>query len=87
MKLMQTTALVTLALSLGLASCGKEQAAAAPEATAPEAAPAAQADPAPKAASTDYSVVTPTSENPGELPIWLIPNMPESAEAYYGPDS
>lgn len=38
-------------------------------------------------ATTDYSVVTPASVNEGELPVWLIPNMPESAEAYYGPDS
>jgi len=38
-------------------------------------------------ASTDYSLVTPTRVNDKELPIWLIPNMPESAEAYYGPDS
>ncbi len=38
-------------------------------------------------AGTDYSLVTPKSMNDKELPIWLIPNMPESAEAYYGPDS
>ena len=36
---------------------------------------------------TDFSVVTPKVENTGELPIWRIPNIPESAEAYYGPDS
>lgn len=38
-------------------------------------------------AGTDYALVSPTSVNDKELPIWLIPNMPESAEAYYGPDS
>lgn len=38
-------------------------------------------------AGTDYSLVTPASINENELPIWIIPNMPESAEAYYGPDS
>lgn len=36
---------------------------------------------------TDYSLITPVSVNDQELPIWQIPNMPESAEAYYGPDS
>jgi TolB protein len=38
-------------------------------------------------ADTDYSLVTPARTNERELPIWQIPNMPESAEAYYGPDS
>ena len=42
---------------------------------------------APESASTDYSLVTPESAHPGELPTWQIPNLPESAEAYYGPDS
>ncbi len=39
------------------------------------------------AEGTDYTLVTPKSVNDKELPIWMIPNMPESAEAYYGPDS
>jgi TolB protein len=38
-------------------------------------------------AGTDYSLVTPAKANEQELPTWQIPNMPESAEAYYGPDS
>ena len=38
-------------------------------------------------ASTDYALVTPKSAHPGEFPTWRIPNLPESAEAYYGPDS
>jgi Tol biopolymer transport system component len=37
--------------------------------------------------STDYSLVTPTKANPQELPTWQIPNLPEAAEAYYGPDN
>jgi len=40
-----------------------------------------------KADGTDYSVVTPKKAHEMELPTWQIPNMPESAEAYYGPDS
>lgn len=36
---------------------------------------------------TDYSLVQRKSVNENELPTWIIPNMPESAEAYYGPDS
>jgi hypothetical protein len=28
-----------------------------------------------------------TVANPGELPTWKIPNIPESAEAYYAPDN
>jgi TolB protein len=36
---------------------------------------------------TDYSVVTPKRASPQELPIWRIPNVPSSAEAYYAPDN
>lgn len=36
---------------------------------------------------TDYSVVTPKKASPQELPTWRIPNVPSSAEAYYGPDN
>lgn len=36
---------------------------------------------------TDYSLVTPTKASPEEMPTWQIPGLPESAEAYYGPDS
>ncbi len=39
------------------------------------------------AVGTDYSLVKPLSVNDKEMPTWQIPNMPESAEAYYGPDS
>ena len=73
MRNLKTVGIITLASMLGLAGCATETS------TAPD---MSKTD-----ASTDYSVVTPTVENAGELPIWLIPNMPESAEAYYGPDS
>lgn len=36
---------------------------------------------------TDYSRVTPAKASPQELPVWRIPNVPSSAEAYYAPDS
>jgi len=36
---------------------------------------------------TDYSVVNPKKASPQELPIWRIPNVPSSAEAYYAPDN
>ncbi len=66
---------VVLGLTLGLAGCAKD---------------AAEEKPAPKAVelpSTDYNLVTPMVRNEGELPVWKIPNLPESAEAYYGADS
>lgn len=78
MKFTKTTGMITLAFALGLSGCAKKEATAPAEATPPAKA---------AAATTDYSLVTPTVANEGELPIWLIPNMPESAEAYYGPDS
>ena len=34
---------------------------------------------------TDYSVVKPEKASPQELPTWRIPNVPQSAEAYYAP--
>jgi TolB protein len=37
--------------------------------------------------STDYSVVHPGKASPQELPTWRIPNVPQSAEAYYAPDN
>ncbi len=74
MKLSKTTGLITLAVVLGLSACTTS------ETSKPEAKMAKQA-------STDYSLVTPKVENKGELPIWRVPNLPESAEAYYGPDS
>jgi hypothetical protein len=36
---------------------------------------------------TDYSIVHPAKASPQELPTWRIPNVPQSAEAYYGPDN
>lgn len=36
---------------------------------------------------TDYSLVDKKQRHEKELPTWVIPNLPESAEAYYGPDS
>jgi TolB protein len=36
--------------------------------------------------STDYSIVHPRRA-PQELPTWRIPNIPQSAEAYYAPDN
>jgi TolB protein len=36
---------------------------------------------------TDYSIVSPKSASPQELPTWRIPNVPSSAEAYYAPDN
>ena len=36
---------------------------------------------------TDYSIVTPKKASAQELPIWRIPNVPSSAEAYYAPDN
>jgi Tol biopolymer transport system component len=36
---------------------------------------------------TDYSAVKPQKASPQELPVWRIPNLPSSAEAYYAPDS
>lgn len=38
-------------------------------------------------AGTDYSLVDKKVANEGELPTWIIPGKPESAEAYYDPDS
>jgi TolB protein len=37
--------------------------------------------------STDYSVVHLRRASPQELPTWRIPNIPQSAEAYYAPDN
>jgi hypothetical protein len=37
--------------------------------------------------STDYSIVHPRRASPQELPTWRIPNIPQSAEAYYAPDN
>jgi Tol biopolymer transport system component len=36
---------------------------------------------------TDYSIVKPQHASPQELPVWRIPNVPSSAEAYYAPDN
>ena len=36
---------------------------------------------------TDYSIVASQKASPQELPIWRIPNVPSSAEAYYAPDN
>src|SRR5262245_33194571 len=36
---------------------------------------------------TDFSIVTPKRASPQESPIWRIPNIPSSAEAYYAPDN
>ncbi len=41
----------------------------------------------PQVPETDYSLISPRSASALELPTWKIPNMPESAEAYYAPDS
>ncbi|MEZ5497790.1 MAG: hypothetical protein R3E77_00035 [Steroidobacteraceae bacterium] len=45
--------------------------------------PAAESTPAPLAVPAGAKQFTAE----GELPSWEIPNMPEAAEAYYGPDS
>ncbi len=70
---LKSVGILTLAAALSLAACSTENSSSSKM-------PASDT-------STDYSLVTPTVENEGELPIWIIPNMPESAEAYYGPDS
>lgn len=70
--------MVTLAMALGLAGCGQKDGA---ETKAPEVKQKAMPT------STDYSLVNKKSVNEGELPTWIIPNMPESAEAYYRSDS
>jgi TolB protein len=36
---------------------------------------------------TDFSIVHPAKASPRELPTWRVPNVPQSAEAYYGPDN
>ena len=72
---MKYISLAVLALALGLTGCAKDVA-------EEKAAPTPVAMP-----STDYSLVTPTVVNAGEMPIWKVPGVPESAEAYYGPDS
>ncbi len=88
MKITQTVGLLTLGMALALSGCGKK--ASETQNTKSEAAKAET--PKTKTAhrlggSTDYSVVQPKVMNEHELPIWKIPNMPESAEAYYAPDS
>ena len=35
----------------------------------------------------ETAVVEATAQDPRELPIWQIPNIPEAAEAYYAPDN
>ncbi len=82
MKFTKTLSMVTLAMALGLAGCGNNDGA---ETKAPEAEKTVTKVAA--VVGTDYSLVDKKSVNENELPIWLIPNMPESAEAYYGPDS
>jgi Tol biopolymer transport system component len=77
MKFIHTTSALALVFTLGLAGCANEDVKAPAEVKTPTVA----------AETTDYSLVKKASVNEGELPIWLIPNMPESAEAYYGPDS
>ena len=67
-----------MGLALILSACGDGSRGTVGEIEAPE--PGA-------AVGTDYSLVTPAKMHEQELPIWQISNMPESAEAYYGPDS
>jgi len=71
MTLISKTSILALSTALALSACGEEKAYEAAQETV----------------GTDYSVVTPTKASPEELPTWVIPNVPESAEAYYGPDS
>jgi dipeptidyl aminopeptidase/acylaminoacyl peptidase len=63
--------LVSVGLVLGLAGCQKDAVSVEDSASN----------------GTDYSLVTPAKAHEDELPIWQIPNLPESAEAYYAPDS
>ena len=74
MKFTKTTSIITLAMALGLAGCNTAD-------KSPQVTQTAMV------AGTDYSLVDKKVENEGELPIWIIPGMPENAEAYYGPDS
>lgn len=71
-----------LVLALGFAGCsdavGAKNKAANTEKSATEIA---------MMTGTDYSLVDKKIDNEKELPVWLIPGLPESAEAYYGPDS
>ena len=46
----------------------------------------AMAAPKPAAAVTPPAGVSITTRE-GEMPSWLIPNIGEAAESYYGPDS
>ena len=76
--------LVIFACVLVLSGCGQQEATVSESAPAPEAAPAAEVPVADSAPSPDW--VNPPPEGT-ELPVRIIPNIPESAEAYYAPDS
>ena len=62
---------IAAALVTGLAGCSEPQTTTEAEAPAEAAATAVEA----------------TRKHPDELPTWKIPNVPQSAEAYYGPDN
>jgi hypothetical protein len=74
-----------------LTGCGK--AASPPAATDPAATEAAATEPAERATSPDLAdLPSPDSAPPAEwagkeLPVRMIPNIPQSAEAYYAPDN
>ena len=53
----------------------------------PDAPTAADAAPAAKDSSVAVAKIPAVSANENELPTWKIPNIPESAEAYYAPDN
>ncbi len=77
-KLISPQTAMVVGLTISFLACASPS---TPSSDNPEAAGAAII------ASTDYSLVTPARSTPEELPIWQIPNLPEAAEAYYGPDS
>jgi len=75
MKLTKTTktvGMITLAMALGLAGCENTEGAKTTQVAA---------------VGTDYSLVDKKKHSENELPVWIIPGIPEAAEAYYGPDS
>ncbi len=87
MRFTQTVGILTLTAVLGLTGCSTETSETKPDATVSNSSTPGQIAAHMLGGSTDYSVVHPKVMNEHELPVWKIPNMPESAEAYYAPDS
>lgn len=72
---------------LALAGCSQPNSDSGADVDAAAGAAAESAAPAPESTADTAAAIVPQKAHPDELPTWVIPNIPEAAEAYYAPDN